>query len=162
MSRGGRWAASPLAWWLGIALVLGVPGAARADRGMATNVLKGLYTNWVRTTPDAGSPRLQTRTYAADPAKAFATAKEVASRRPRWKIVGAHAAKGFIQAEARTKWMRFVDDVTIWVTPGGHGGSIVDVESRSRVGLGDFGTNARRVADYLEALDRAMDAKGGM
>jgi uncharacterized protein (DUF1499 family) len=142
--------------------VLGVPGAARADRGMATNILKGLYTNWVRTTPDAGSPRLQTRTYAADPATAFKTAKDVASHRARWKIIGADAAKGFIRAEARTKWMRFIDDVTIWVTPGGHGGSIVDVESRSRVGLGDFGTNARRVSDYLDALDRAMDKKGGM
>jgi uncharacterized protein (DUF1499 family) len=128
---------------------------------MSTNVLKGLYTNWVRTTPDAG-PALRTRTYAADPAKAFATARELASRRPRWKIVREEPAKGFIQAEARTKFMRFTDDVTIWIVPGERGGSVVDVESRSRVGLGDLGTNARRVSDYLEALDGAMDAGGGM
>ena len=148
-------------WWLALGLALGAPGAAHADRGMSTNIVKGLYTNWVRTAPDAG-PRLRTRTYAADPATTFATAKLTASRRPRWKIVRADAAKGFIVAESRTKFMRFVDDVTIWVTPGGRGGSVVDVESRSRVGLGDLGTNARRVADYLEALDEAMAAKGGM
>jgi len=161
VSRGGKWAVHPWAWGLGLALLLGAPGAARADRGMSTNILKGFYTNWVRSTPDA-SPALRTRTYAADPAAAFATARALASSRPRWKIVHADAAKGFITAEARTRFMRFVDDVTVWVTAGERGGSVVNVESRSRVGLGDFGTNARRVANYLEALDRAIDAKGGM
>lgn len=161
MSHAGRRAIPPGALGLGIVLLLGAPGPARADRGMSTNILKGLYTNWVRTTPDSG-PSLRTRTYAADPAAAFATAKAVAAARPRWKIVRENAAKGFIQAEARTKFIRFVDDVTIWVAPGERGGSIVNVESRSRVGLGDLGTNARRVSDYLEALDRAIDAKGGM
>ena len=161
MSRGGSWTFHPWAVGLGMALLLGARGAARADRGMSTNILKGLYTNWVRTTPDAG-PGLRTRTYAADPARAFEAARETAARRPRWKIVRADKAKGFITVEARTRFLRFVDDVTIWVTAGERGGSVVDVESRSRVGLGDFGTNARRVSDYLDALDRAMDAGGGM
>jgi uncharacterized protein (DUF1499 family) len=157
-----RSAVHSIALSLGASLLLGLPADARADRGMSTNILKGLYTNHVRTTPEAGNPGLRTRTYAADVSTAFENARTVAAGMSRWKIAKADPATGTIAAEARTRWMRFVDDVTITVTPGETGGSVVNVASRSRVGLGDLGVNARRVSNYLKALDKVMDAKGGM
>lgn len=160
--RGQRAAAGHRVVLLVSALLLLLPGQARADRGMSTNILKGLYTNWVRTTPDAGNPNLRTRTYAADAARAFARAKEVTARMAGWKIVSKNPAAGVLKIEARTKFMHFVDDVTIRVIAGEGGGSVVNVESRSRVGLGDFGTNARRVSHYLEKLDETLDKNGEM
>jgi hypothetical protein len=36
----------------------------------------------------------------------------------------------------------------------------VDVSSQSRVGRGDLGTNARRIARFLHALDRKLQPGG--
>jgi len=49
-----------------------------------------------------------------------------------------------------------VDDVTIRVRPASGQSVSVDVLSRSRVGKGDFGANARRIAQFLEALDSTL------
>ena len=44
-----------------------------------------------------------------------------------------------------TRLFRFVDDVVIRVRPRG-AGSVVDLRSNSRVGGGDLGANAERIA----------------
>ena len=44
-----------------------------------------------------------------------------------------------------TRLFRFVDDVAIRVRPRG-AGSVVDLRSNSRVGGGDLGANAERIA----------------
>jgi uncharacterized protein (DUF1499 family) len=59
---------------------------------------------------------------------------------------------GEIRAEARTPRLGFVDDVRIRARPLSGGGTRVDVRSTSRVGIYDFGTNARRIRAYLERL----------
>jgi len=60
--------------------------------------------------------------------------------------------KGDIRAEARTSRLGFIDDVRIQTRPLSGGGSRVDVRSASRVGIYDFGMNARRIRAYLERL----------
>jgi uncharacterized protein (DUF1499 family) len=64
-------------------------------------------------------------------------------------------------AEARTALWRFVDDVVIRVSLDGDGMTRVDVVSQSRVGSGDFGVNARRIARFLHALDRHLRRPAG-
>jgi uncharacterized protein (DUF1499 family) len=80
-----------------------------------------------------------------------------------WQIVASVPAEGRIEAIATTFWFHFKDDVVIRVAPernapGGGPGPItrVDVRSKSRLGRGDFGTNAARIQRYLAALDRRM------
>ena len=62
---------------------------------------------------------------------------------------------GRIEARARTRLLRFVDDVVVRVTPEPPG-TRVDIRSRSRVGLGDLGTNARRIRRILAAARQAL------
>lgn len=91
------------------------------------------------------------------PDAAFAAAREVARATPRWRIVEDDPAARRLRAEARTRLLRFTDDVWIDVEPRG-AGCRVQVRSASRVGFTDFGTNARRVRAYLARLAAATAA----
>jgi uncharacterized protein (DUF1499 family) len=95
-------------------------------------------------------PDIQPWTAKASPEDSFTKALE-AARGMGWDIVSADPAAGRIEAVATTFWFGFKDDVSIRVTPQG-GGSRIDVRSKSRVGRGDAGTNARRIREYLKRL----------
>ncbi len=71
-----------------------------------------------------------------------------------WKIVAADGERGRIEATDTTFWYGFTDDIVVRVSAD-DGGSRIDVRSKSRVGRGDFGTNARRVRAYLAAIKSA-------
>ncbi|BBL71772.1 DUF1499 domain-containing protein [Methylogaea oryzae] len=63
--------------------------------------------------------------------------------------------QGEIRAVATTALLRFRDDVTITLRR--DGASVeVNVRSRSRVGKGDFGTNARRIRRFQEELAKRL------
>jgi uncharacterized protein (DUF1499 family) len=68
-----------------------------------------------------------------------------------WRIVEGNEADGRIEATDRTFWFGFRDDVVIRLTPV-DGRTVIDVRSKSRVGRGDMGTNAKRVREYLQAV----------
>ena len=91
------------------------------------------------------------------PNAAFAAALSAARAMPGWRIVAEDAAGGRIVAEATTPRLKFVDDVEIRIEPAGSG-SQVRVRSASRVGVTDFGTNARRVRAYLARLSTVIGA----
>jgi uncharacterized protein (DUF1499 family) len=64
-----------------------------------------------------------------------------------WEIVRADPQAGTIEAVDTTFWFGFKDDVLVRVAPAAPG-SRVDVRSKSRVGRGDAGTNARRIRGF--------------
>jgi uncharacterized protein (DUF1499 family) len=68
-----------------------------------------------------------------------------------WQIARTDREHGAIEAVAITTLWRFKDDVAITV---GHAdaGAVVDVRSHSRIGKGDFGTNARRIRRFQGEL----------
>ena len=68
-----------------------------------------------------------------------------------WQIVEADVNDGRIEATDRTFWFGFYDDVVIRLTPV-EGRTVVDIRSKSRVGLSDVGANARRIREYVDAL----------
>lgn len=70
---------------------------------------------------------------------------------PRWRIVAEDAGERRFRAEAWTRMMRFVDDVEVWIERTAEG-SRVRARSSSRVGITDFGTNARRLRAYLRQV----------
>jgi hypothetical protein len=76
-----------------------------------------------------------------------------AARGMGWEIVSAEPDEGIIEASHRTPWFGFVDDVVIRLREEERGVR-VDVRSKSRVGRGDTGTNARRIRAYLARLER--------
>jgi uncharacterized protein (DUF1499 family) len=70
-----------------------------------------------------------------------------------WEVVASDRTSGRIEATDTTFWFGFKDDVVVRITedPSGQG-SRIDVRSKSRVGVGDVGTNARRVRELLSRL----------
>jgi uncharacterized protein (DUF1499 family) len=100
-------------------------------------------------------PDIAPADYPVAPQTAFEAAL-VAAGDMGWTIVATDEAAGRIEAIDRTFWFGFTDDVVIRVRPT-DAGSRIDVRSTSRVGVGDFGSNAARVRAYLEKLDEQLN-----
>jgi uncharacterized protein (DUF1499 family) len=89
----------------------------------------------------------------ASPTEAFARALAVAGATPGWEVTHRSPADGAIEAVVTTVVFGFEDDVVIRVRPGAHGGSRVDVRSKSRDGKGDIGANAARIRTFVRTLE---------
>lgn len=70
-----------------------------------------------------------------------------------WTIAAAEPQEGRIEATAETFWFGFKDDVAIRLGRTADGRTRVDMRSASRVGISDLGVNAKRVRDFLNALE---------
>jgi uncharacterized protein (DUF1499 family) len=78
---------------------------------------------------------------------------EKAARALGWEIQEAAPAEGRLEATDTTFFFGFKDDVVVRIRSEG-AGSRVDVRSKSRVGLGDVGANAKRIRAFLAAVKR--------
>jgi uncharacterized protein (DUF1499 family) len=116
--------------------------------------------NVVETGNTPAYPDLLPRRYQAGKARVFDATLRAVSLMPRWTLVSSRREEGEVRAEARTRLLRFVDDVTVRVEER-DGLTVVNVRSASRVGRGDFGQNARNVRAFLAELDRQMEAARG-
>jgi uncharacterized protein (DUF1499 family) len=95
-------------------------------------------------------PDVATIVVEAPPAQALARARSAAQALG-LEIVAEDASAGTLEARATSRVFRFVDDVAIRVRPTGQG-SMIDVRSRSRVGRGDLGANAKRIRALSDAI----------
>jgi uncharacterized protein (DUF1499 family) len=120
------------------------------------SLLIALTRNVAKTSQTAEDPRLRTRLYALSRETVWTAVQQLASTQPGWTVVSTNPAEGELKAESRTRLLKFVDDVTLQVRPADGQRISVDMHSRSRVGKGDFGTNARRIGAFLAALDSAL------
>jgi uncharacterized protein (DUF1499 family) len=100
----------------------------------------------------AAYPEIKPFQSSIPPDKAFVRALD-AARAMGWDIVAAAPEEGRIEATDTTLLFGFKDDIVIRVmaTPQG---SRTDVRSESRIGGSDVGTNARRIARFLEKLSK--------
>lgn len=123
------------------------------------SLLRAMRTNRAFTDPESPDRRLRGRSYAVPFAAVWQAAlAEIESRRG-WTILEASPAAGEVHAEARTPLLRFADDVWVRISLDPLGQTRVDVVSASRVGRTDLGTNARRIARFLHAVDRRLGTK---
>jgi uncharacterized protein (DUF1499 family) len=120
------------------------------------SLLTALTRNIAETSADAEDPRLRTRLYALSRETVWITAQQLAGTQPGWTVMKTDPAEGELTIEARTRLLKFVDDVKIRVRPASGQRISVDMRSSSRVGKADFGTNARRIGTFLAALDSAL------
>jgi uncharacterized protein (DUF1499 family) len=84
-----------------------------------------------------------------DAAAAMARLRAVVAAMPGARVIEARA--DYLYAQFTTRWLRFVDDVEFWYSPGE---GVIHVRSASRVGRRDFGVNRARV----EAIRAAYGA----
>lgn len=97
-----------------------------------------------------GYPDIRPLELSVPPGQAYSKALAVAHDMG-WAIDAADSSAGRLEATATTAWFGFKDDIVVRVRPDS-AGSRVDVRSVSRVGKGDFGTNAARVREYLSRM----------
>lgn len=118
--------------------------------------LRGADANPLQRSPEvdaaqrAAWPELRTLQSPLPPEAAFRAAAATA-RALGWQVQAEDPAQGLIEASSTTFWFGFVDDVVIRVRPHA-GGSSVDLRSVSRVGRGDLGANAKRIARFAQAF----------
>lgn len=114
--------------------------------------------------PEYGGPQVADRQRAAypdvkplvlqmDAGQAFDRALK-AVRDLGWDVVADDKSSGRIEAVDTTFWFGFKDDVVVRVREDA-GRARIDVRSKSRVGVGDVGTNARRVRELLRRIAEA-------
>ncbi|MGH7562998.1 MAG: DUF1499 domain-containing protein [Gemmatimonadota bacterium] len=121
-------------------------------RAALRRLLQRLVTHDVTTGESPAYPDLRPLDVSLGIRSAFAAALAAARSMPGWTIVEADESKGSIRAEARTPRLGFVDDVRVGVKPLADGRSRIQVRSASRIGVYDFGTNARRIRAFLDRV----------
>ncbi len=84
---------------------------------------------------------------SSDLAKTFADTVDIVKRTPRTEII--EETNSYIHAEAKTRWMHYVDDLEVKAISSK---GIVEIRSESRVGIGDNGVNQKRVNDLIGRL----------
>jgi uncharacterized protein (DUF1499 family) len=95
-------------------------------------------------------PDLEPLVLPIAPAAAFDRVRDVV-RGLGWDVLASDAAAGRLEAVDTTFWFGFKDDVVVRLRPVAEG-TRVDVRSSSRVGVGDLGTNAKRVRELLRRV----------
>jgi uncharacterized protein (DUF1499 family) len=113
-----------------------------------------LTVNDVETGKSLSYPHLQPLAVNRPYQDVFPEAVAAITSLPRWKLVSASVELGEIRAEVETPLFRFVDDVTVQIS--GENPVVVNVRSRSRVGKGDLGKNAKNVSLFLDTLQQRM------
>ena len=111
--------------------------------------------NDVTTGETAAYPELAPQVFERPPDEVYAAVREAAASVPRWKVVRTDDAARVVDVEVRTAFGGFTDDLTARVEPEGTGARVV-VRSRSRVGRGDLGENARHIAALQRRLARVL------
>jgi uncharacterized protein (DUF1499 family) len=119
-------------------------------------LVRALTRNVAETSPDADDPRLVGRTYAVPFEDVWQAAVALAIGLPGWTLLVSDDREGRIVAEARTRFFRFVDNVSLHIRLDENGQTRVDARSVSRTGRADYGTNARRIGDFFRRLDERL------
>ena len=147
----GRWK------WL---LIIGVPVAAFLVAGKTMNT--DPPTNSAQTAPDE-APELRTRIYDQSVEAVTKTARAVALEQTTWLrswrvVPQSEISSGTPHRDLKIEVpvLFFTDDLTVRIDTNEKGKTRVNVESKSRVGQGDFGENRRHVIQFLRALDQAL------
>jgi len=96
--------------------------------------------------PDIAPVRFENTNYEEVYDKALKAVEEMG-----WTLVSANPQTGRIEAYDTTAWFGFIDDVIIRVEAQPMEYEI-DIRSKSRVGFGDVGANAKRVREYLRKV----------
>ena len=117
---------------------------------------RALTHNRAFTDPYDDDPRLRGRSYAVPFARVWDAAHQIARATRGWTVVSSDPRAGEIVAEARTPLWKFTDDVWVRLSLDEDGQTRVDMASSSRKGSADLGTNARRIARFLRALDARL------
>lgn len=118
-----------------------------------------LTKNWADLEPGADDPGLEAVLMPEAPAEALRRAAGIVEGLPRWAVVSADPEAATLHATHATRLWHFLDDIRLRFEPV-EGGTLLTGRSRSRIGKGDFGQNARQLRQLAATL-RASAPPGG-
>jgi uncharacterized protein (DUF1499 family) len=93
-----------------------------------------------------------------DPEDAFPAVKQAAAAMPNWQITSADPNTMTIEGVCTSNLFHFQDDFVIQLRPGPDGGTLVEMRSKSRDGVGDFGVNRRRIKRFFSRLSKPAES----
>ncbi len=93
-------------------------------------------------------PDIQPLYLTLEPLKAFDICLSIVKQR-QWEIINFDEAQKKIECVVTTNMMKFKDDVVIQVFTNGENQTRIEMRSKSRVGKGDLGANAKRITAFL-------------
>ena len=99
-------------------------------------------------------PDLKTLNYSQPKAELLSAATQ-AAKNLGWEMVNTDVNTGIIEATDTTVWFGFKDDVIIRVNDEGDE-RVLDIRSKSRVGMSDLGKNAERMRGFIEEFDKVL------
>ncbi len=100
-----------------------------------------------------GYPALPPLKMPEQPDDAFKAVQRAAEQMPTWTITNTDPASQTIEGYSTSgSLFHFNDDFVIQVRPGTDGGSLLDMRSKSRDGIGDFGVNYKRIVTFFAAV----------
>lgn len=114
--------------------------------------------NTVETGQTPEYPELQPHYYTAEPRRVFDETADAIDSLQRWRLVQKEPSRWTLTAQRSTQVFGFVDDIEVTIEPVTEFVTRVSVLSRSRFGKGDFGQNARNIAELQAELDRRLGA----
>ena len=127
--------------------VVPIREATKAANPVAYGVQEGMTPAEVAEATRTAYPDLKPINSALSVNDAVAKAEAVLASMG-LEIVDVDAASGRVEATATTFWYGFKDDVVVRIVADGDG-SIIDLRSKSRVGLSDIGANADRIREFV-------------
>jgi uncharacterized protein (DUF1499 family) len=116
-------------------------------------------TNFAATRPDHSDPQLRTRAYRVGPAEAASAVEEIVPQLRTygrtWRVQPSSNARDVVVITCEVPVLFFMDDLNVTIHAQGEN-TRLNVESRSRIGRGDFGENRRHIRQLLNALDARL------
>lgn len=120
--------------------------------GPAKRLIIYLTRNTASTRDGHEFPELRPRTYGLSPERTLELATKAAAEAG-WDPVDVDAGGHALHAVVTTPWLRFKDDVRATVRAAPGGGTLVEIESRSRIGRADYGANIAHIIELYRRLD---------
>ena len=130
---------------IGVGAVIGALVALRLAAALIWPTINDVTTGATLQYPD-----IQPQRFAKPVEPVFAAALAAANDMG-LEVVTQTPARGEFRAVATTPVFRFKDDVSVAVVRQGDA-TVVYVRSKSRIGKGDLGANARRIRDFQKRL----------
>jgi uncharacterized protein (DUF1499 family) len=134
-----------------------VVGVAVLAAGLGIALTRWPRINDVETGRTPEYPDLKVQRFTATDERVTRAARGAVAHLPGWELIGSGRGPGGaeLQAVARTRVLRFKDDVTVRIRRR-DGAAEVAVRSRSRLGKADFGQNARNIRAFQAEMERQM------
>lgn len=98
---------------------------------------------------------------AAAPDQVFQKVEALASRMPHWRVTYTDPKTHDLEGVATSWLFHFHDDFVIQVRPDAGGGSLVEMRSKSRSGIGDLGVNYNRIENFFSRLKAVPPSASG-